>query len=381
MSLSDGNCGGDSELSLAFILFNEFGMGGIEAIPGIEKLSIHDRSTHTRAISRESSILHRYLSLLNSWNQTELEDAKSEPQYLLLPFMQLIALHRMRRIKVDLTSLFNLGQRTFQTIKRFDDLTHLHSYGLNLHEQTTIATVRSLKHWIRRFGTANSPKLTDQLNMTVADFDSLLADIKYGQNYLEKYKNDFAMRRSLEDSHAATQQSDRANRLANLAFVFIPLSLVTSVFGMNVQELGAGDVKMWTALVTAITALFIAFVLRAVFSLISPYLKELEDRVSGFNQTFVHWKRFAAVAPLQGAWLILFMLMHSPYHYELYLTYLGLDSNAPWEMPRFYVEETLLHNNLTSFWISKGNDICQITRVNGWDRRTIVSRLWAKYNA
>ncbi|KAL2064565.1 hypothetical protein VTL71DRAFT_3702 [Oculimacula yallundae] len=54
---------------------------------------------------------------------------------------------------------------------------------------------------------------------------------------------------SLEESRIGIQQNASVKTLTQLAFVFIPLSFVTSVFGMNVDVLSGDGAKWWTVFV------------------------------------------------------------------------------------------------------------------------------------
>jgi hypothetical protein len=46
---------------------------------------------------------------------------------------------------------------------------------------------------------------------------------------------------SLEESRRSIAQADSLGRVSFLAFIFIPLSLITSFFGMNIQEMTGSD--------------------------------------------------------------------------------------------------------------------------------------------
>jgi hypothetical protein len=52
----------------------------------------------------------------------------------------------------------------------------------------------------------------------------------------------------------ALAQNDRVKRLTQLAFIFIPLSTVTSVFGMNLEVLNAGPAQIWMVVVAVVVA-------------------------------------------------------------------------------------------------------------------------------
>ena len=65
---------------------------------------------------------------------------------------------------------------------------------------------------------------------------------------------------SIEESKRGIEQSKQVGRLTQLAFVFIPLTFVTGVFGMNITQLG-GKAPLWKFWVTAGTISGIAFII------------------------------------------------------------------------------------------------------------------------
>ena len=65
---------------------------------------------------------------------------------------------------------------------------------------------------------------------------------------------------SIEESTRGIEQSKQVGRLTQLAFVFIPLTFVTGVFGMNITQFG-GEAPLWKFWVTAGTISGIAFVI------------------------------------------------------------------------------------------------------------------------
>ena len=61
-------------------------------------------------------------------------------------------------------------------------------------------------------------------------------------------------RMGIEHTKRSMEQSARVKRLTQLAFVFIPLSFSTSLFGMNMELLGTGTAKAWMLVVAVIVA-------------------------------------------------------------------------------------------------------------------------------
>lgn len=73
----------------------------------------------------------------------------------------------------------------------------------------------------------------------------MISDYQYALAYAEALSVDCVQGMSIMAHHASLYESQKAiaeakivTRLTRLATVFVPLTLVTSVFGMNVRELG-----------------------------------------------------------------------------------------------------------------------------------------------
>lgn len=57
------------------------------------------------------------------------------------------------------------------------------------------------------------------------------------------------------DSATAIQQAQSSQKLTQLAFIFIPLNLVTSIFGMNIMEINGSPVHAWVCVVVLVVAI------------------------------------------------------------------------------------------------------------------------------
>ena len=55
---------------------------------------------------------------------------------------------------------------------------------------------------------------------------------------------------SVRDNQLSIEQSQRAARLTQLAFIYAPLSFVAGIFGMNVREINATGLSIWVFFVT-----------------------------------------------------------------------------------------------------------------------------------
>ena len=93
---------------------------------------------------------------------------------------------------------------------------------------------------------------------TRQDVDASIKRIRKSYEHLVKVNEDLYKRCTeaigtlmneivIAESRKAIFLTERLGKLTFLAFVFVPLSFTTSFFGMNVQELGAGDgaLRIW----------------------------------------------------------------------------------------------------------------------------------------
>lgn len=69
---------------------------------------------------------------------------------------------------------------------------------------------------------------------------------------------------SIRNSQASIEQTKRTTRLTQLAFIYIPLSFVTGIFGMNIAEINGSALSLWavfvcTTIVVAATAMVFLF--------------------------------------------------------------------------------------------------------------------------
>ena len=62
------------------------------------------------------------------------------------------------------------------------------------------------------------------------------------------------------ESRKGIEQAERVKRLTVLATIFIPISFVTSLFGMNFREFGTGKLSIWLFVAVAIPVLICAYI-------------------------------------------------------------------------------------------------------------------------
>jgi len=65
----------------------------------------------------------------------------------------------------------------------------------------------------------------------------------------------------LKESQKAIERADDQRRLTVLAYFLLPLSIVTSAFGMNVKELGTGSQHIWLPFVVLVPVGVLSWIL------------------------------------------------------------------------------------------------------------------------
>jgi len=62
---------------------------------------------------------------------------------------------------------------------------------------------------------------------------------------------------SVQDTRLSMDQAQRGSRLTILAFIYVPLSFVTGVFGMNIQQINGSGLNNWVCFVALAAVVFL----------------------------------------------------------------------------------------------------------------------------
>ena len=89
---------------------------------------------------------------------------------------------------------------------------------------------------------------------------------------------------SISESQRAIQQAEDMGRLTFLAFLFVPLSLATSFFGMNFIELDGTKLSVWWWAVTSVICLGVAVAGYYIY----PYMQQLKRGLKLLLLRMVH---------------------------------------------------------------------------------------------
>lgn len=100
-----------------------------------------------------------------------------------------------------------------------------------------------------------------ELDVISTDFKELLSRNKSLGEISVGSMNLIMNNAMLKESQKAVETADTQKRLTRLAYLFLPVSLATSIFGMNVKELGTGNQSIWVPAVLLIVLALLAIIL------------------------------------------------------------------------------------------------------------------------
>jgi hypothetical protein len=247
--------------------------------------------------------------------------------------------------------------------------------------ESTINALRSpsLRQIAGTESTLDSQRWRDILH----DYEHLLEKAMRNSHSFEAYEARCLNRFGLMVSTKSASLAESVGRISILAFIFVPLSFITSFFGMNTIEFGSGSVRLWTFIVSATALMLTVFVAWLLSSWIAGLINDLRENFYGFKIRIGVLRKFAVVSPLNALLLAWFSLTHRPRQFQRYLLHLGiwcvLGLGDDWDEPQFGPEQqqTLA---LSQFWITRGLEITKITGKRGWQNSSFYSRWRARRN-
>jgi Mg2+ and Co2+ transporter CorA len=176
---------------------------------------------------------------LEGMSSNDLSSAKQHPIELLAPVARVIASTYMGTLSALLTRQKELNTQPDKIMAQGEVERSLQVNLFNLIDMLeTIKTV---------FGDSSGTKN----HALIRDYTFILERYEAMARSLREAMNYNASMASLEESRLGIQQNRSVKRLTKLAFIFIPLSFVTSVFGMNVDVLSVDGARWWTTIIGA----------------------------------------------------------------------------------------------------------------------------------
>ncbi|KAK2932022.1 hypothetical protein FoTM2_006479 [Fusarium oxysporum f. sp. vasinfectum] len=144
------------------------------------------------------------------------------------------------------------------------------------------STLQELSEWIGHIKKSkNILNLPEELEEEMAE---LTADLQSLQSRSEQTLNLLVASTGIAQSSLVIDQTSGINKLTELAFFFIPLSFITSVFSMQVAELTESPPKMWTWGLSLGLVFLITYLIRSFVRSPSVRLSAMRVRVTMLNR-------------------------------------------------------------------------------------------------
>ena len=102
------------------------------------------------------------------------------------------------------------------------------------------------------------------------------------------------------------------NAVTFLAFIFVPFSLATSVFGMNIQELNQNGQSLTTFIATGLVLFAVSLILYATASVINVARNNFKDRSRILNDDLEYIEDKSVFSKWEEHWFKAFRLRWSP---------------------------------------------------------------------
>ncbi|KAM3467507.1 hypothetical protein NHJ6243_000128 [Beauveria neobassiana] len=110
-------------------------------------------------------------------------------------------------------------------------------------------SLQELSEWAVHLQTTSTKAASSSSSSDAAiaeELEMLIQDVQALQRRAESTLNVLASSMGLSQSSLVIDQTSGINKLTELAFFFVPLSFITSVFSMQVKELTSAPPRMWT---------------------------------------------------------------------------------------------------------------------------------------
>ena len=218
------------------------------------RLVVLDSSLPMPPTDRQGSSRWSNTLFLNALNQLSAEDASANitnPVEYVIPYAQMLLINATFVMDTWEMKVMNPHGKTSANLEVHYDkqVGKMNEIRLNLEALRTFTSERSSTRWTR----------------LIQDYERVLQSTEQQINVVLAQKMTYrAAMASLDESKVGIEHAKRSmeqnatvKRLSQLAFVFIPLSFCTSIFGMNLEILGTGTAKGWMvflAIATAYTA-------------------------------------------------------------------------------------------------------------------------------
>ena len=335
-----------------------------------------------RPIGTEQNLARRFIAILKSWGTSKVEEANQSPLFFAFALAELLCAERMPRLR-ERKPLERFCSEAFRGDRDFL------RYGFELeaneletslltHRDSLAKTLQSLSNF--QLDAPDDGSLDTSISRykkaVILDYETIL---KTANDNLQA----FYTTESRASSHLATlddlrvaEQSESFGQLTFLAFLFIPLSFVTSLFGMNLQFLNSGSATVKSFLIASTGTMATVVTLLFLAPLVSSFACAVRRALGGLWLHRRELRKMAIITPVGAFWLFLYGLTHNPGAFALLIQELGildvLFLHQDWKEPEFINSERTTF--LSKFWAKRIIPIAEITKHRGWHETTAWQR-------
>ncbi|KAL2816883.1 hypothetical protein BJX63DRAFT_128267 [Aspergillus granulosus] len=176
-------------------------------------------------------------------------------------------LHEMREnifyMKQSLTQALQALRRHGEYDGGHVPLTQEEIENKNLREETTV----QFRDMYRSFQVLLEDAIQLE-NVVLHSFDVLMSSIVVQETQMSHKNSELGIQHSklgIEQSKMGLEQATSVKILTQLAFLYIPLTFVSGVFGMNLQELNGTGQHIWVFFVACVIAAMLTFTVLVIF--------------------------------------------------------------------------------------------------------------------
>ena len=195
---------------------------------------------------------HIFMKMLSKMQAPELQDARQNPCLFIFPWIYFLAqdlsvnIHMLREHHQEAPHNETREEKLGKMVRGESDLlkaTGILSDSIDSFD-SLIRDLQTTAPYNQNPGSPLYRRLLEYCTEVQAEGHRLIRAIQ------EKTQLDIGLW-SIKESRRSIEEAVAVKKLTQLAFIFIPLSFVTSVFGMNIDEITGTGASLWTFLATA----------------------------------------------------------------------------------------------------------------------------------
>ena len=101
------------------------------------------------------------------------------------------------------------------------------------------------------------PLWTSLSRIRIDNWERLIEEATKLEAFLMETFQLFMSSVSVQDSRLSIDQAERGSQLTFLALIYVPLSFVTGIFGMNIQQINGSGLNIWVCFVALVPVIFV----------------------------------------------------------------------------------------------------------------------------